>query len=240
MDAIKIQDKKNTLMVAHRGLSGLECENTAAAFIAAGNRSYFGIECDVHKTLDGKFVVIHDDHTGRVCDQDLSIEGSTFDALATLRLNSRYGKSERNDLRIPALSDYISICTHYEKTAVLELKNAFSKDDIAAIMQIIRENGDLDKVIIISFHFDNLLLVRNLYPNQKVQYLTSKFTDDLISTLVEHKMDLDIRYTALDDEKIRLCHENGILVNTWTVDDPTVAQRLIDAGIDYITSNILE
>ena len=43
MDTIKIE-KKNTLMVAHRGVSGLEKENTLAAFIAAGNRSYYGVE----------------------------------------------------------------------------------------------------------------------------------------------------------------------------------------------------
>lgn len=34
MDTIKINSKK-TLMVAHRGVSGIECENTAAAFVAA-------------------------------------------------------------------------------------------------------------------------------------------------------------------------------------------------------------
>ena len=65
MDTIKIE-KKNTLMVAHRGVSGLEKENTLAAFIAAGNRSYYGIETDVHRTADGQFVVFHDDNTQRV------------------------------------------------------------------------------------------------------------------------------------------------------------------------------
>ena len=59
MNTIKIADKKQTLMVAHRGCSGLERENTNAAFVAAGNRSYFGIETDIHKTLDGKFIIIH-------------------------------------------------------------------------------------------------------------------------------------------------------------------------------------
>ena len=53
-------------MIAHRGLSGLERENTYPAFIAAGNRSYFGIETDIHKTADGEFVVIHDETTERV------------------------------------------------------------------------------------------------------------------------------------------------------------------------------
>ena len=78
MDTVKI-DKNATRMIAHRGLSGIEPENTNAAFIAAGNRSYFGIETDVHRTADGKFVVIHDDTTDRVCEEDLSVENSLFD-----------------------------------------------------------------------------------------------------------------------------------------------------------------
>lgn len=40
-------------MIAHRGVSGLERENTCAAFVAAGNRSYYGIETDIHRTADG-------------------------------------------------------------------------------------------------------------------------------------------------------------------------------------------
>ena len=44
MDTIKI-DNKNVRMVAHRGLSGLEKENTCSAFVAACNRAtYFGVE----------------------------------------------------------------------------------------------------------------------------------------------------------------------------------------------------
>ena len=73
MDTVKI-NKNNTVLIAHRGLSGIECENTAAAFVAAGNRSYFGIETDVHKTADGKFIIIHDDITGYVCAENLSVD----------------------------------------------------------------------------------------------------------------------------------------------------------------------
>ena len=43
MDTIKI-NKKNTKMVAHAGLFGMETANTNAGFIAAGNRSYWGVE----------------------------------------------------------------------------------------------------------------------------------------------------------------------------------------------------
>ena len=55
MNTIKVNAGK-TMMVAHRGVSGLERENTVAAFLAAGNRSYYGIETDFHRTADGKFI----------------------------------------------------------------------------------------------------------------------------------------------------------------------------------------
>ena len=42
MDTVKII-KGKTKLIAHRGLSGIETENTAAAFVAAGNRDYYGI-----------------------------------------------------------------------------------------------------------------------------------------------------------------------------------------------------
>ena len=94
MDTIHI-DSRGVKMVAHRGVSGLEKENTASAFVAAGNRSYFGIETDVHRTLDGHFVCIHDDTTGRVAIDNLKIEESTFDTLRALLLCDKDGAKGR-------------------------------------------------------------------------------------------------------------------------------------------------
>ena len=109
MDTIKFE-KGNVQIVAHRGLSGLEKENTNAAFIAAGNRSYFGIETDVHHTADGQFVIIHDENTGRVSDVNVNVETSTMDALREVRLNHPHTNTPRDDLRLPTMEDYIGIC----------------------------------------------------------------------------------------------------------------------------------
>ena len=57
MQTIAFKEKGNIKTVAHRGLSGLERENTNVAFVAAGQRSYFGVETDVYRTLDGKYVL---------------------------------------------------------------------------------------------------------------------------------------------------------------------------------------
>lgn len=240
MDTFKI-NKKQALMVAHRGCSALEKENTYPAFVAAGNRSYFGIETDVHRTLDGKFVCFHDDTTKRVAIDDMVVEQTTFDTLRNLLLTDLDGAKGRTDLRIPTLQEYIRICKKYEKTAVLELKNAFDEDDIRKIVYIISEEGWLDEVIFISFNFDNMLHLRKMLPNQRCQFLTGgAVTDELIASLKANNLDLDIRYTSLTEENIAQLHEQGIKVNCWTVDNPEDAAKLIDWGIDFITSNRLE
>lgn len=239
MDTVKF-DKKSTLMVAHRGLSGIEKENTNAAFVAAGNRSYYGIETDVHKTLDGKYVVFHDDTTGRVAIDDMEVEKTTFDCLRNLLLTDIDGKKGRSDIRIPTLQEYISICKKYGKAAVLELKNAFAEEEIYEIADIIKELGYLENVIFISFCLENLVILRKKYPEQLAQFLVDDYSDDLIDILTKNSLDLDIEYTALTQENMQTLHNAGIKVNCWTCNDPEAGEKLAEWGIEYITSNILE
>ena len=239
MNTVKF-DKKNTLVVAHRGLSGIEKENTNAAFVAAGNRSYYGIETDVHITLDGKYVVFHDDTTGRVAIDNMEVEKTTFDCLRSLLLTDIDGKKGRSDIRIPTLQEYISICKKYEKVAVLELKNAFTEEQIYEIVDIIKGLGYLENVIFISFCLENLIFLRKKYPAQAAQFLIDNYEPWLLDTLKEHKLDLDIKYTSLNEDNMKELHDAGIKVNCWTCDDPAAAEQLADWGIEFITSNILE
>lgn len=241
MDTIRI-DKKQVKMVAHRGVSGLECENTCAAFVAAGNRSYYGIETDVHVTADGAFVVIHDDRTGKVSDTDISVEGSTREELSGVQLYSR-GRTPsptRRDLVIPDLTDYIRICKAYGKIPVLELKNRIQPADICRIVAEIRGLDYLEETLFISFDWENMLDLREMLPDQKLQFLTSQWDDGLPARLKENRLDLDIHYKALTPELVEALHAQGIEVNVWTCDDPARAEELIRWGVDYITSNILE
>lgn len=239
MNTIKI-NHEGVMMVAHRGCSGLELENTHSAFVAAGNRSYYGIETDVHVTLDGKFICFHDDNTGRIAIDNMVVEQTTFDTLRGLILADKDGKKGRNDLRMPTLQEYIQICKKYEKIAVLELKNTFVREDIVKIIDIIRGEEYLENVTFISFSLENMIILRELLPEQSCQYLISNYSEELVETLCKYHLDLDIKYTALNAENIATLHANGIKVNCWTVDDPEVAARLIADGVDFITSNILE
>lgn len=240
MNTIKITNPNKPLMIAHRGVSGLEQENTNAAFVAAGNRSYYGIETDIHKTVDGKFIIIHDDHTGRVAIDNLHVEESTYDTLRGLLLLQRNGVKGRTDIRLPNLEEYIGICKYYGKDAVLEIKNHMEREDVWNICNIVANCDYLEHTIFISFDFDNLVYIREKLPEQTVQFLTGKCDDELIETLVAHKMDLDIYFKGLTKEIVEKCHAKGIKVNCWTVDTPEDADTMIEFGVDFITSNILE
>ena len=241
MNTISIE-KKQAKMVAHRGVSGLELENTNAAFVAAGNRSYFGIETDVHVSKDGKYVIIHDDNTGRVSPTDLPVEESTWGELSKVHLYASWKDQTpgRNDHVLPLLSDYVRICKHYEKVCVLELKNRIPTEHIAKIIEEIKELGYLENTIFISFSWDNMIDLRKMLPEQPLQFLTSTWTDDLPQRLKDNKLDLDIYFKQIDAERIQLLHDMGIVVNCWTVNDPEAAKELVAAGVDYITTNILE
>ena len=242
MDTIKIQ-KNGTKMIAHRGLSGIERENTYPAFIAAGNRSYFGIETDVHVTRDGKFVIIHDETTTRVSlgAININVEESDFDQIKDIELPDLDGSRVRRDIKIPLLEDYIKICKKYDKKCVLELKNRFKTEDIKRMVEEIEALGYLDNIIFISFSYENCADLRALLPCATIQFLTMEImSDNLLELLTAHKLDLDIYYPRISGEWIEKLHSLGIKVNVWTCDSKEDAEKLISIGVDFITSNILE
>ena len=238
-NTIKVSAGK-TRMVAHRGVSGLERENTCAAFVAAGNRSYFGVETDIHRTGDGNFIILHDANTARVGGDNINVEESTFDSLRRIQLCSLDGGKNRADLHLPSLEEYIGICRQYEKVCVLELKTAFTDEEIAAMIARIEAMGWLDHVIFIAFGYENLRKVRAVKPEQPCQFLTDRINDEIFTRLTEDHIDLDLYYPAMTAEWAEKLHAAGIGINCWTVDKKEDAERLIGWGVDYITSNILE
>lgn len=228
-------------MIAHRGISGLETENTCAAFVAAGNHSHYGIETDVWVTRDGDFVLLHDGNLERVAGVTCDVTQADLEDVQKVRLYKFPERETRSDLVVPVLSDYIRICRQYEKKAVLELKGIMTREQVTAIASEIERLDYLDGVIFISFMWDNLLYLREKYPHQPCQFLTSQPCDEeMISRLERAGIDLDIGYPQISRELVESLHKKGRLVNCWTVDDPDIAAKMVGCGVDFITSNILE
>ena len=226
--------------MAHRGLSGIETENTNAALVAAGNRSYYGIETDIRRTADGDFVVNHDRTLERVGGVDINVETTDIGALQKIILLDKDGTSDRADLRPCTLENYISICKKYEKHCVLELKSDFTDEETAAYIEKIKKYDYLDNVTFISFKYDVLLRIRKILPTQSAQFLFMEFSDEILENVKRDKFDVDVYHKSLNEDIIKELHKAGIKVNCWTVDDAARAEELANYGVDYITSNILE
>lgn len=240
-NTIKLENKGHTQVIAHRGLCGLEPENTHAAYIAAGNRSFYGIEADVHKTADGKYVMMHDANTLRMSGDDMEIAKATYETLRNLRLKQKDGKRGRTDLRIPSMEEYLEICMCYGKKAILELKDDFTAEDVDEICCAVEERGYMEHTVFISFKRNNLLLLKQRNPEQPAQYLVEQpITDELIQEMANHKMGIDARQDLFTAEIMEKCRQKGVATNAWTVNNPDMARKLMDWGIDYITTNILE
>lgn len=239
MNTIKFE-KGKTLVVAHRGLSGIEKENTNAAFVAAGNRSYYGIETDIHRTKDGHFVVLHDDNLLRVGGENIPAEEVSLSTLQNIVLFDTDDTKDRLDLRPSRLENYIGICKKYEKHCVLELKSDFTDEEISRIVKIIEEHGYLENVTFISFVYENLQKLRRLLPNQSAQYLFCDVTEENIEKMLKENLDADVYFKSLNEKTVKMLHDAGIKINCWTVDSPEEGEELARLGVEYITSNILE
>ncbi|MCG8573064.1 MAG: hypothetical protein MJB14_23270 [Spirochaetes bacterium] len=76
-------------ILGHRGYSAKYPENTQLAFQKALEFGADGIELDIQKTSDGKYVVIHDITTGRTGKTDIHIAESTYEQLKTIDLGNQ-------------------------------------------------------------------------------------------------------------------------------------------------------
>jgi glycerophosphoryl diester phosphodiesterase len=114
---------------AHRGGAGLRPENTLAAFAHALEIGVTTLECDVHVSLDGVPMVVHDRRLGsdKYCDTAPAVEGDPFfpyvgglvtdltvDQLSTLDAGSRLQPGLPAQMltpgaRIPRLSELFSL-----------------------------------------------------------------------------------------------------------------------------------
>lgn len=240
MDTKKINSGK-VRMIAHRGVSGIERENTVPAFVAAGNRSYYGIETDVRLTKDGKFVLHHDDNGERVSNGKLSyvVSESTLDQLRGIVLPDKDGSFIRQDIRIPTLSEYVAVCKKYGKTGILEIKGGYSEEVLAKMVDEIKALDYLEGIVFISFWEENLKILRK-YTSGRMQFLARDLSDEILDMCKEYRFDIDDVYKCLTKAWVEKFHAEGLEVNAWTVDSEEEAQALIDMGVDYITTNILE
>lgn len=215
------------LVVAHRGASKAERENTIQAFRMAKTLGAAMVELDVRRSSDGAMVVHHDPTIG-----DRLIKDMRTDELPDY---------------VPNLADSLDACEGMEVN--IEIKNDVSEPDHDAtcsladdVVELLRVRGDGDRMLISSFDLATIDRVRLLAPDLRTGYLFMYPTSDVHELLrdVAAKGHVAIHpyrkvtIKGLVDE----AHANGLAVNVWTVDDPEEMKRLADLGVDAIITNV--
>src|SRR4249919_2732515 len=100
------QDARS-LVVAHRGASAIEAENTLPAFERAIAAGADAVEFDVRVTADGVAVVMHDGEVSRTTDGEGRVRDLTIDEVKELRVRTADG----GDTEVPTLDETLRLCS---------------------------------------------------------------------------------------------------------------------------------
>lgn len=219
-----------TKIVAHRGYWDCagSAQNSITSLKLADKIGCYGSEFDVHLTKDGVIVVHHDQNVGKI-----DIQTSTYKALKKERL--------RNGEKIPTLEQYLDAGKDLSCKLVLEIKKqkVQSHEDslVRQCVDMVKSKGLTDRMVWISFSGKACELLHQLLPDAHIQYLLGDWDPKTIKAKGLSGIDYEQKVLALHPEWIKECHDLGLVVNVWTVNDLNTINQFIKAGVDFITTN---
>lgn len=233
--------------VAHRGESADAPENTMSAFRLAWDRDVRAVELDVHLSRDGALIVSHDDDTRRTTGVSRSIKQSVRSDLQGLDAGQWKGPRWAGE-RLPTLEQALATIPQGAR-CFIEVK--VGAEAIPALVKAVRASGKKpEQLVVISFQADAIAAAKKALPELKAYYLASfkkdKATgawtprvDELIDKARAIGADgLDLSFKGpIDRAFVRRVKGAGLQLFVWTIDDPDVAARFIDFGVDGITTN---
>lgn len=215
------------LTVGHRGLMGVEPENTLRSFRRADREGLDVIELDLHLSKDGELVVMHDAEVDRTTDGSGPVAGLTA---AELRdLDAGLGE------RVPLFTEVVA--------AVRAPLQAEIKDRAAArvLAGVIADRGLTERVTVISFHDDALREIRALLPRVPLALVTGHST----ATAPERARELGAGMVScelawLEGDVVGRCHAEGIRVIAWTVNSAAQLARARELRLDGVVTDLPE
>lgn len=228
------------LNFAHRGFSGKYPENTMLAFEKAVETGADGIELDVHFSKDGELVVIHDERIDRTCDASGFVRDYTLKELQSFDASAGF-KGIYGFNRIPTLREYFEFIKPVDGFITnIELKTGvYTYPGIEkAVNDMIIEFGLENRIIISSFNHNSVMRFKNLNQTVKCGFLEESWILDFGNYTKKHGIEcIHPMHWTLTEETVGEMKNNGIEINTWTVNDEESVRRLYDLGVDSVIGN---
>ncbi|MFE2508874.1 glycerophosphodiester phosphodiesterase [Streptomyces naganishii] len=194
----------NFLTIGHRGVMGVEPENTLRSFVAAQQAGLDVIELDLHLSKDGALVVMHDADVDRTTDGSGPIADKT---LAELRaLDAGHGE------RIPVFEEVVDAV---RIPVQAEIKDAAAARALAEVML---RRDLVSRVEVLSFHDEAIAEIARLVPGVRTALVAEHYGTEVVeratavgaATLV-----LDIRRLTL--EIVEHAREADLRIIGWVV-----------------------
>lgn len=235
---------RTTKIWAHRGASGHAPENTLPAFELAYLMGADGIELDVQLSKDGIPVVIHDERIDRVSDGVGNVRDYTLEELRRFNMNQQFPAYGR--VGIPTLSEVYDLVKCTGMTVNLELKNSevFYEGMEEQVLRLAREKGIEGRIIYSSFNHYSMRKVKKLLQSARIAFLYSDGFLDAAEyarqngAFAVHPSLCNMGYPDVD--LARECHDRGVRVHVWTVNEEADIERMKALGVDAVITNYVE
>lgn len=226
-------------ILGHRGYSARYPENTLVSFKAAADLGVDGVELDVRQTIDGEFVVMHDESVDRTTDGKGLVRELTWEYLQNLDAGS-WKSDQFEGERIPLLSEVYEAL----RGSCMIFCEMEDHVDVSAIVELIYSCKMEKQVALTSFYVENLKAARKLAPEIPTAMITSEKLPDTTAHIRKANelgvRVLDLYEGLLTPEVAKYAKQHGMPICAWIVNDMETAERVVRLGIDRITTDELE
>jgi glycerophosphoryl diester phosphodiesterase len=210
-------------VIAHRGASGYEYENSRAAFRRAVMLDADGVELDVHATLDGGIVVHHDP------------EMPGAGPIAELSLAQARQLRIRNGESLPVLAEILDLVG--DRDVWIEVKSLPPAYD--HLLLAILDNGPVPQRYAIH-SFDHRIVHRlgEARPSLRRGVLLSAYLRDAVAVMrAAGATTLWQEWQQIDQDLVTQVHEAGCTLIAWTVNEIGDLDRMVRLGVDGLCGN---
>lgn len=210
-------------VIAHRGASGYEYENSRAAFRRAVMLDADGVELDVHATSDGGIVVHH----------DAEIPG--VGAIAQLTVAEARKVLLRNGETLPLLSEILDLVG--DRDVWVEVKSLPPCYD-AALFAILDRGPAPHRYAVHSFDHRIVHRLGQARPTLRRGILLSAYLRDAVGAMQSvGATTLWQEWQQVDQALVTEVHQAGGTVIAWTVNEIGDLDRMVRLGVDGLCGN---
>ena len=223
----------------HRGACAYAPENTVPAFQMALDMGADGIECDVHLTKDGQFVICHDDKIDRTSDGKGTIVELTLEEIKANDFGAKFDEKYKGT-PAPTLEEMLDVVKVMNPVNI-EIKKfggKYKTDEALNLFYAVLKKYDIiGNTIVSSFDAPLIKRLKQLHPDIYTCLLYNKrrspaaYAQSLGCSAI-HPYHKSLKKVTVDN-----AHKRGLKVNCWTANEEADIRRMIEIGCDGIITN---